>query len=378
MRKKSYLKKGDEFAGKVLLEVARLYCEGGPDKSGLNLSDVAIELGKLYPGARFSSMHIRRLFDRAKDAEIVRFVYSPPRLEQLARDLKSRYPILQDVRVIHSIPDYPFQRRMWGKAAAEYFEENVTDGTTVALSGGYTMYNMIEALPARLRRIHIYPTAIIGRGPEIHHLDAQLLVTLLWHKSRRLEEEGSTGPDRQPPIAPTAHFVTVAPYKEGDSLKTIKATRAKLLAHPKVSKVYHGMETAQIVFTGLGAVKAEEQYKRHSKYTTLQLLSELRDRHGQPITEDWLHKRGMVGDIGYSYFGTADQPLFPNAEDDFFLTLGVEKLRMMASDPSKKIVVVGGTFKEKVLSATLKGDLCNVLITDEQTARKLLDPATPE
>ena len=50
-------------------------------------------------------------------------------------------------------------------------------------------------------------------------------------------------------------------------------------------------------------------------------------------------------------------------------------MRRAAADPKKTVVLTGGKFAHDVLCADLtakSGRLCNVLITDEETARRLL------
>ena len=71
--------------------------------------------------------------------------------------------------VVSYADDLAFLRRMIGKAAAQYFEEAVGPGATVALGGGDTMYEMVLALPQEARDNKLVPAAVIDTGPVLTH-----------------------------------------------------------------------------------------------------------------------------------------------------------------------------------------------------------------
>jgi DNA-binding transcriptional regulator LsrR (DeoR family) len=54
--------------------------------------------------------------------------------------------------------------------------------------------------------------------------------------------------------------------------------------------------------------------------------------------------------------------------------VSLERLREMSAEHGKTVIAMGGG-REKIaaIDAVLKGRLCNVLITDEEVARALLD-----
>ena len=82
-------------------------------------------------------------------------------------------------------------------------------------------------------------------------------------------------------------------------------------------------------------------------------------------------------DLGYSFF---DDNGKGKATWRFFLTAGyfeprlngVEFYRQMVKD-GKKVVVLAGTYKARAILTGLKAKLFNVLITDQDAARNVLD-----
>lgn len=336
---------------RLLLEVARLYF----DKE-LNKKEIAGELN-------ISNTQVARLLAEARKRGIVEIKYSPPRLEKLQVDLVNKFHCLRKSIVVPSIvphdmkrqdtstpdDDYLFQRRMWGEAAAAYFDENVTTDMKVGLSGGYTLYEMISALPKQERDIKIFPSAIIGRGPTIQHLDPLVLVTLLWARSER---------------KPEANYVTILPFETGETREEVIERNKRLVSkNEKVRTVYEGMRQIDILFASVGSVEVSEEYKKYTHHTTIKLLEEL------GITQSDLTDNGIVGDFNYSFFNADGDPA---PQWDVFIGLNVRDLREMAAHPKKKVVVIAGRHKAEALKAVLKGQLCNVLITDELTAQLLL------
>jgi deoxyribonucleoside regulator len=81
-----------------------------------------------------------------------------------------------------------------------------------------------------------------------------------------------------------------------------------------------------------------------------------------------------TGDINCSFFDRHGKTRRPDWE--FFLKLDVDNMRKLAAHLQKEVVVIAGNYKIEPLKAALEGNLCNVLITDEQTMRDLLSDAT--
>src|SRR5689334_10077516 len=99
----------------LLLTVARLHYEQ-------NLTKTAI--AKKF---RLSVTHIARLLEEARAADIVHIEFRGPRYDTLGKQLRSRYPWLREAIVIGTESDYLLQTQILARAAAEYFEEKLTE-----------------------------------------------------------------------------------------------------------------------------------------------------------------------------------------------------------------------------------------------------------
>ncbi len=279
---------------------------------------------------------------------VVRIKVSLPHIQELQIKLKSDLSFLQDVIVIPYENDCAVLLKSLAKAAAEYFDERVRPGMKIAIGGGYLIYEMISALPDKKRDIEIYPTALIGRGPDISHIDPIITATLLWAKSGRQPDSG--------------HYVTLPPLESRDTtLKSAKRVYAKLLGQEKVRAVYEGMKKVDAVFSSIGALNADPEYKAVTQYATKNLLEEMSAKENE--------LNGAVGDINYSFF---DRNGATKPEWNPFPTLGVTDLAEMARDCEKRVVVIAGSYKMEALEGVVSGRLCNVLITDAQAVERLL------
>ncbi|MDD5544074.1 MAG: sugar-binding domain-containing protein [Acidobacteriia bacterium] len=327
-----------------LLKASHLYCKA---KGEISYRKIAKAFDQNYAN------YGKRLIEESKLQGIITFEYKyhPPRLAGLEYALVQTFSALRDAIVTPSTEDYEFQRRLWGEAAAEYFDKEIAlPKTKVGLSGGNTLYEMIAALPEKDRDIILYPTAIIGRGPTVAHVDPIANVTLLWAKSGRKADR--------------AHYVTVLPFEKGQLVQDVRKEYKQFLKRAKVQAVLEEMKSLDAVVTSLGPANASAEYMKYTHSTTLGLLKEM------GITKEKLLAMGAVGDICYCYL-KEDGSTSPDL--DFFLTLGRETLVEMASKyPHKKVVVIAGKHKMDPLRAVLKGRLCSVLITDELTAEELV------
>jgi deoxyribonucleoside regulator len=332
----------------LLLVVARLY-----------YGDQKWSKTKISSELDIPTMQVGRLLREAEDKGIVRFSFVPPEDEGLAGEVMSKYTFLRRVVIVPHIEDVLAQQETLGSAAAKYFESEVFDGARVALSGGNTVYQMVKRIPEKERRLDIYPTAIIGRGPTTGHLDPMVLATLLWARSGA--ELGSK-----------VYSVTVPPVKDNTSLPELAKEYRRIIKDlPEVDEVFEGMQSVDFVFASIGSVKTSERYRRARKRREMNLFGAIK------ISESdlrQLENDGVVGDINYSLFNSEGQTMRENWSP--FRTLGVGVLRGMVQERGlhqKRVVIVVGQYKITALKAALAGQICNVLITDDAAARELLE-----
>jgi DNA-binding transcriptional regulator LsrR (DeoR family) len=330
--------KAEEKIARVY-KVARLYYE-----EGLKKNQISELIGITAP-------HVANLLKEARNRGIVKITIELPRLYVLQEKLKKRFG-LREVIVIPYERDISVLLKQLGQAAAEYFDDTVKDGGSVALGGGYLMYEMIAKLPQQKRDVHIYPAAIIGRGPTITHIDPTALVTLLWVKSHRLPEH--------------AHYVTVTPLDQEGTTRDLQRHYKALLKKASVQELFKKLLTVDCLFASIGALNPNPDYVSATQFATRNLIHELKFDAAEI---DNLRKNGVVGDIVYSFF---DQQGNAVRRYDLAASIGIDALRTMAADPSKHVVVVVGSYKIEALRAVLQGRLCNVLVTDMRAAELLL------
>ncbi len=333
MRKKA---EADERLRQVL-KVAHLFYEKEMTKT-----DISHEI-------RASATQVARLLEEAREQGYVRIEFSPPTLYDLGERLKGRFDWLRDVVVVSYADDLAFLRRMLGKAAAEYFESAIPEGSTVALGGGDTMYEMVMALPRVERNVFLVPAAIIDSGPVLTHIDPIVSLTILWVRSGRK-------PGR-------AHFATGLPLNKPLTRQKIRDEYEEFCRRKAVQEVLAGMKRVDFMFASLGCLKTDTDYEKLSPRPHNYLLENMR------LTETALIREGAIGDINCSFFDkdgrtTPDWNIFPS--------LGVDQVREMVK-ADKRMVVATGRYKLPSLRAALKGQLFNVLITDEMAAKELLN-----
>lgn len=319
-----------------LLDVARLYYN-----EHLSQREIAKRM-KVLP------MYVGRLLQKAHDRGIIKIQILAPVVEDARRELMRRFSFLKDALVVPSSEDFVFERRLCAQAAAEYFEMKVDDGVkSVALSGGYTVYEMVNALPKRHRRLDIYPTAIIGRGPGFGPSpDNSVNVDLLWSKSGEK-------------IA-TSHYASILPPENLNDIKELQKDQNEFLKRPTIRKVYNGMRRVECVFTSIGNLVESNEYRRFS----LAIRKFARSGMVKQLTAE-----GVAGGVSYSFFDSEGNS---RASWNFAISLDVDHLKKMVNE-GKSVVIIAGRYKEKSLAAALKGKIGNVLITDDRTARQLLE-----
>lgn len=325
----------------LLHKVATLYYE-----KGLKKYDIAHEIKQ-------SPTQVGLLLKEAIDEKIVNIEINLPRFTALQESLKKRFN-LYDVIVVPSDNNTDVILQNLSKATAEYFEENVKDGDKVAVGGGYLTYKMIERLPDKERNIDIYPTAIIGRGPTITHIDPIVLVTLLWTRSGHCFGK--------------AHYFTITPQNSGISLEEIHKHYENMKNNLKLQILLNEMRAVDFVFMSVGSLEADKEYVSITKKKTQNLLDEL------GIQKEMLIEQGGIGDIGYSFFDVEGNPM---PEWNIFPSIGIEQLKKISQSYDRKVVVSVGNYKINSLRAILKGKLCNVLITDADAARTLISDKAP-
>jgi deoxyribonucleoside regulator len=288
-----------------------------------------------------SPTHVKRLLDEASARGIVRIAVVERRdFDQLEKSLVVAFG-LKAVRIAPYTSDYERQKTAIGHVAAQLFEELAVFGTAVGIGGGGSLKAMVEALDTHPREIRIAPMALVGRGPEIEHVDAAFLAAMLYYKS-----------------APKARAYVVGmlpPPKQKSPREQFIALVEKSI--PEVAAVLDKARSSSLAFIGLGSPEPVPE------------LVPVLVRSGLSAAD--LKRRRVAGGINYSYFDEQGEEIAR-----FFTTVPIADLKTMSADPQKTVVIVaGGGHKIDALEIALRTRIGNSLVTDERTALKLVASA---
>jgi deoxyribonucleoside regulator len=321
-----------EHKNDLLLECARLHYV---DK--LNKTQIAARL-------QISGTHVARLLREAEEAGIVEItVRLPADHDKLEAELRERFG-LHAVKVVDYSDDYEHLLKNLGRGGAALFEEicQIRWAARVGVGGGITLYEVVEALETKPRQIELYPLALVGRGPELEHVDSVFLVTALYFKSR--------------PGAKA--FVVGVPPLPQSRAKAQKFTADLLNEIDEVREVHQAARDVEVAFVGLNALPPDRGMLKEFTKVGLDLKA--------------LKAKGAVGVINYSHFDGRGQQI-----GEYFLSVSVQDLKDMARNAEKKVVVVaGGLHKFEAIKVGLTHKMFNALVTDHRTARMLA--ALPE
>lgn len=313
---------------RLMVRAAQLYYNVDPEQR-LEQSAIAERLG-------ITQAKVSRLLKHAYKSGVIEVNIRVSQEYDLEDKLINRFN-LKDAVVVIADEDVNLKREI-GKGAAQYFDRTVREGMRVGISGGQTLYHMIEFLPRKKRQIEIYPVFAGGRSALVGFIDPNILVTLLWEKSEN---------------ASSAYGLCVPPYETD-----VEKEKEFFLNRPALRRVYERMQSLDIGFTGIGSV------------TPNSLLVRFAEQVGSSL--EHLIEKGAVGDIShvvYNKNGEEVESLIGKAN----IGVQIENLKEMASDASKQLVAVaGGKDKIQSIYIALKYRLADTIITDNNTADALL------
>jgi deoxyribonucleoside regulator len=304
----------------LLVRVSRMYYE-----QGLTQQEIART-------TRLSRPTISRLLGRAKRVGIVevRIVDPITDAESLAATLVRRFG-LREVILASLTPAGEHPRQRVGRMVAEYLQPLLRDGMTLGMSWGKTLREMALAL----KPAHLAHLTIVQMMGGLTVLEDSLDTTRLAQEvGRKLGGK-------------TVQFLAPA-------LVDGVEVRRKILSTPEVRQAMEFLRRLDVAVIGIGAIsphvplverayftaEAMERYRRMGARgeTLLQFF----DAHGRPIAE--LNRRVM----GMSLSDLARVPLVIAA-------------------------VSGPPDKSEATMAALRGRLVHALITDTETARRVLE-----
>lgn len=309
----------------LLVNLARAYYEQGLTQE---------EIARTLP---ISRSQVSRYLSEARDMGIVQFRVIDPgeRSGDLSAALMERFPSLRTAIVVPVFsPDERVARQMVGLACASYLREVVHPGQSMAIGCGRTVRNAIEALKT-------YP---------VPNLSVVQAMGNLGHEALNIDFNALT---RAAADAFTAHAYYInAPAILGSG-SAVEWERANNSIHESLERA----RNADIYLYTVGSVDRDELYTR----TGLLNQSEMQ----------WLRDRGLAGDICGRFFDVQGRECeTPFTNRIIGITLGDLKRAELS------IAIVGGVDKAVPFRAALTGGYINVVITDEYTARAVLEIET--
>jgi len=297
---------------------------------GLTQASIARRFGLSRP-------KVSRMLHRARAEEIVSITLIPPAsgLSDVERDLEKRYGLQEAVIVPISDPDDPgLVARELGPAGAECLVRSISGRQTVGLTWGTSLLAVVDSLPARF-----WPdVTIVQMLGGIGALDAQEHATEL---TRRAAQRLGT----KLRLLPAPGIVS-----------THEAAQA-LQSDSQIAETLALAARADIALVGVGALSPGSVVMRSG--TILSVLD-----------LKLLEEEGAVGDIGLRYMDVGGSPVDLEISERM---IGVT-LEQFKNIP-RVIGVAGGTAKRRVIRATLRGEILDVLVTDHATAQWLLAEA---
>lgn len=310
----------DNIKQELSVEVARLYYQ-----SDYSQQQIASQLGISRPT-------ISRLLKYAKEKGYVTINIVDPfaDLDKLAYKLKEKYG-LNDARVAFSSKsDYASIIECVSKLGAEYLEETVKNGDIIGVSAGTTIHEVAKRLlPQNAKEVEV-----VQLQGSITHSGVNTYATEIVS----IFAESFQAVPRYLPLPIIFDNPTIKQMVEKD--RHIKNT------------MEIGMEANVAIFT-VGNVEDRALLFR-SGY-----LNE---------SEKTILQQNSVGDICSRFFDENGE-ICNEHIDSRTIAVSLDALK----EKEKSILVAGGEHKVKAIKGVLKGKIANVLITDQYTAKQLLE-----
>lgn len=278
---------------------------------------------------------VSRMLKQAREQGIVQITITTPNgnFVELEHSLENKFG-LKEVILVESDPEMPAEviKRQIGSAAANYLNRTAQEGDIIGVTWGTTLQAMVESMqPKPIDGLHIVQ-ALGGVGPpeaKAHATDiSRRLSQLLNAKLTLLPAPGIVG--------------------------SVQAKEV-LMNDPQVKNALNLFSKINTLYVGIGALNTNPVLNKKSEELSESTCREIFDSEA-------------VGDIALRFFDTNGKETDTRLKD---LILGVSPEQIMQI---KTVVgIAGGPEKAEVIHAALTGKNINVLISDSQTAQKILE-----
>jgi len=307
---------------RLMTKVSRMYYE-----QGLRQTEIMDRLN-------MSQSTISRLLKRAEQAGIVRITVSVPSgaHPDLEEALQERYG-LKEAIVVDSIDDDEQIVRDLGPASAYYVETTLRPHDVVGLSSwSAALLSMVDSMQPSTRGNGVRVVQILGG---VGNPSAEVHATHLTRRFANLVGGSAT-------LLPAPGVVGSAD------------ARRVLMKDRFVQEAAQLMNTVTLALVGIGSVEPSRMLAESGNVFSHDELETLR-------------KQGAVGDICLRFFNSDGVPMTTPLNDR---VIGMDLAQLKKS--ARVVGVAGGSRKMAAIRGALAGRLINVLLTDRNTADRLL------
>lgn len=304
----------------LLVRIAHLYYN-----EDLKQSDIAERL-------KISRQSVGRALQLAKARKIVQIkIASPlPTVTEFEDALVARFGLKEAVVCKPVSDSMESLREAVGTVAAEYLIRNVRNGQILGVSWGRTMLRTVSEMP----RLDL-------KGVRVVQLDGSSDETSFSTSAEYIVHRLADSLDAEAYTLPAPLIVDNRKLKE------------KFISDSRIARTLAMIEKADFAMVCVGGVSAASNLYK-SGYIDKPMLTRLLSA-------------GAVGDICGHFYDINGRVCLPSLSGR---TIGIDLRTLRSKETS--IAVVCGTGKTTAIIGALNGGFCNVLITDESTAREVL------
>ncbi|MGM0368604.1 MAG: sugar-binding transcriptional regulator [Actinomycetota bacterium] len=295
-----------------------------------NLSKV--EIGK---NLRISRFKVAQLLEEAVREGIVTINIKEPdnAYIDIENKLEEKFKIFR-ASVVDASADYSITKKNIGKAAANCLVDMVYSGDTVGIAWGTTIYELVNALPGKIEKKDISVVQLTGG---LNQVEARYNAIEL---SSRLAK-----------VFNCSCYQLYAP-----AIVDSTQTKNLLFSDSSIKKTLDMWGKVNVAVVGIGSVSPKPS-------TLLYREGFLREKDIKEIIGNC-----AVGDIN-TYFYDINGNNCRSELEDRTIGMNIDQLKRIRY----VIGVAGGEFKASAVYAALKGKIINILVTDYNTAKILLE-----
>ncbi|MDV4168546.1 sugar-binding transcriptional regulator [Rhodovulum sp. FJ3] len=291
---------------------------------GMTQSDVAKKLG-------VNRIMITRMLSEARRrGEVVIRIKSPiAPLIEVQNQLEERFG-LRGAIVVPCEGEEDDPTRAIAAAAGAYVTDIMKPNLTVGVGWGRTLHTMLPYIEGRpLDGVRV--VSLLGGIAQARRFNP---AEFAWQFAEMFDAEG---------------YLISAP-----AIVDSAQTKHALLEHCGLDQILEMAESCDVALLSCGGISA---------LTTSYRLGHVSEAERQSMID-----AGAVGDILYNFLDVHGDPV-PHPVNERSISLSMERLMRVP----EKVLISGGPEKTDIMLATLTAVQPSVLITDEATARRLLD-----